>query len=123
MAHAAKMAREGMGQKRKRTITHLLPAASSVLDGIISLKLHLLANGHADVRGAVSHRAIASNGPGDGAVDTIHGLFAFLGASMLGSCLVGRVVIVRVDIVELGLSLLVGRRRAGAAVRLALAEA
>ena len=107
------------------TITHLLPAASSVLDGVVGLELHLLANGHADVRPAVFHSTVAGNGPGDGAVDAVHGLFAFLGASMLGGRLVGRVVIVRVDIVELGLSLLVGRRRAGAAARrrLALAEA
>ena len=123
MAHTAKMAREGMGRKRKKTITHLLPTASSVLDGIISLKLHLLANGHADIRLDVSHCTVAGNGPGDRAVDTVHGLFAFLGASMLGGRLVGRESIVRVGVVELGLSLLVGRRRAGAVARLALAEA
>ena len=112
-----------MEWEKKRTITHLLPAASSVLDSIVGLKLHLLANGHADVRRTVSHGAVAGNGLCDRTVDAVHGLVEFLGASMLGSCLVGRVVIVRVDIVELGLSLLVGRRRAGAAIRLALAEA
>ena len=118
------MARDGMGQN-KRTITHLLPTASSVLDSIVGLKLHLLANGHADVRRTVSHGAVAGNGLGDRTVDAVHGLVEFLGASMLGSRLVGRIGSVGSKTIGLEIGLLVGRRgrMVGAVARILLAEA
>ena len=76
-------------------MTHLLPATSSVLDGVISLKLHLLANGHADVRRAVTHSAVARDGFGKWAIDAVHRLLAFPGvvASILGNRLVGEVIV------------------------------
>jgi hypothetical protein len=110
-------------QNKKEDNKYLLPATSSVLDGIVGLELHLLANGHANVRRAVSHGGVAGNGRSDGTVNAVHRLVGFPGASMLGGRLVGRITIVRIAVVELGLSLLVGRRRAGAVARLALAEA
>lgn len=75
-------------QSKRELISHLLPAASPILDSIASFLLHLLANGDIRIGSIVIEHILATDRLGDGAIDTGH-LLARLPATMLGSGGVG----------------------------------
>ena len=70
-------------QSRRNRISHLLPAASSVLDSIASLHLHLLSNGNIGISPIIVEHILRADRLGDRAINAVH--LARLLAAILGS--------------------------------------
>lgn len=68
------------GNKTRAIGSHLWPTASSVLDGISGLHLHLLSDGQAGA--VIAEIALLADGFGHGSVDSIH--FHALWSILLG---------------------------------------